>query len=662
MYRLFAHNRRLSTVAVVAPLLMMASCTKPNPAKTGTASAVPSGGLVQAIVNVPGTSLQLTAQRMSIALRDGSPAPMWGFCANSGCSGTWAPGPTIVAQANTSLTIELTNALPVPTSLVILGQIGGGVGSPAKMTGPAHTGQTATTFPGNAPAGGPTFVPPKQGQRVRSFGTEVAAKSVATLSWPSLKPGTYIYETGTLPSLQVPMGLYGVLIVTDSPTDSTPGTAYPAAGPNSPAVSYDAEATLLFSELDVVQNSAVDAAAQAGRTSDADFNVRFNDPSCTDKPCYPAAVNYAPTYFLINGRYFDPTSPQKSALDIAGTFKQTGNVLVRLANAGSRTHVPSLVGTTMALVAEDGNRAPGNPKLQTEVLLTAGKTHDVLVNPAGSDATSTSYPPATMALFDRALNLSSGNMPIGGMQAFLLVNRKAAEANGAGPGDPGMLPVAVVPAAIDDAIKVPYNTATSGNVTANDIAVSSVEVGTAPANGTVTLNRDGSFTYQPNAGYSGTDTFTYFGNGHSVGPATVTLTVAAQLTGAANTPHANADSYVSNIATKFSAPRPGVLANDSDPHNFPLTASLGPTGTSTCGSVALNADGSFSVTGNGGSCQFSYSVVNSQGTSSDPATVTVTFGTASNLNVSVTDAKDPTVAIADYRWTLQEDLTFKHDT
>src|SRR5262249_30329349 len=48
-----------------------------------------------------------------------------------------------------------------------------------------------------------------------------------------------------------------------------------------------------------------------------------------------------------------------------------------------------------------------------------------------------------------------------------------------------------------------------------------------PVNGSLTLNADGSFTYTPNAGFSGTDTFTYRasdGNGVS-NVATVTLVV-----------------------------------------------------------------------------------------------------------------------------------------
>ena len=41
--------------------------------------------------------------------------------------------------------------------------------------------------------------------------------AVLNLHVESLKPGTYLYETGTHPSIQAPMGLYGVVVVTDIP-------------------------------------------------------------------------------------------------------------------------------------------------------------------------------------------------------------------------------------------------------------------------------------------------------------------------------------------------------------------------------------------------------------------------------------------------------------
>ena len=419
---------RFSTVVGVVALLLSSACSPSN--RAPVKAAAPMATRRSAVVtSVPGTAVNLTAQRMTTTLRDGTTVPMWGYCVTGTCTTTWAPGPTIMATAGTNLLINLTNTLPVPTSLVVLGQLGGGLGTPTTMPSPAHPGQNFTTFPGNAqvnPTGPPAFQPPAQGPRVRSFGTEIPAAGSTALTWSNLKPGTYIYETGTLPSLEVPMGLYGLLVVTSAApanVTSTSGTCSVttatacltsatcpagetcnittttsfAAGTAYPGVTYDADATLLFSEIDPVQNAAVDAAAVAG----TDVNKRFNDPSCTPTaPCYPAAVNYAPTYFMINGAWFDRTSPQNSTITVAdagttSTFS-SGNILLRLANAGSRTHIPTFVGLPMALVAEDGNLAPGLPKVQNEVLLTAGKTYDALVKPAAA-AGSTAY--------------ASGNLP-----------------------------------------------------------------------------------------------------------------------------------------------------------------------------------------------------------------------------------------------------------
>jgi hypothetical protein len=638
-----------------------------------TAAVVLSGAAVAAT-----TTVNLTAQQTSITLPDGAVVPMWGYCDGSlganadltapagsatavACSSTaWSVGPTITVPAGSDLVINLTNNLPMPTSVVVLGQLGGGLGAPSRILDLAqHAPQTTTSWPGN---GGATFTPPAQLARVMSMATEVPANIATALPiWSNLKAGTYLYETGTLPSIQAPMGLYGVLIVTHAPVaaDPTtglfvPGKAYPG---NTNEVAYDADVALLFSEIDPVQNKAVNAAAVAG----ADVKMRFDDAACASIKCYPAAVNYTPTYFLINGKSYDTAHPEYSAFPIPATAA-TGNVLIRFLNAGLRSHIPAIFGLPMSIVAEDGNLAPSKPKVQNEVLLTAGKTHDALVSPASASG---AYSPKAFAVFDRQLSLSAANQLGSGMQAFLQVN--------AGALPTANTPSKVMPTAVADMFPVPLNTSINGNVRTNDIAVANAAVVTQPANGTLSFYSDGSFVYTPNPNFTGPDTFTYNGNngtsscsdGTTVLPApcstVVTLNV-GNAAGGAGAPIANNDTYGSKLATRFVASQPGVLANDTDPNSYVLTAAQARN--LSCGSVTLNSNGSFTATkGASSSCQFTYTAVNSKNVASDPtapATVTVNFPTASGLTVNVIDPATNT-AITDYRWIIQEDLTFKVD-
>lgn len=71
----------------------------------------------------------------------------------------------------------------------------------------------------------------------------------------------------------------------------------------------------------------------------------------------------------------------------------------------------------------------------------------------------------------------------------------------------------------------------ASGVLANDgLSGVTVAVGTTTANGTLTLNSDGSFTYTPNTGFTGTDQFTYIitdGCGNTSSPVTVTITSTA---------------------------------------------------------------------------------------------------------------------------------------
>jgi hypothetical protein len=625
------------------------------------------------------TTVTLTAQRATATMPDGASVPMWQFCGgldatqiNAGTTtggacavapapALWAPGPTITVPVGDTLTINLTNSLKVPTSIVVLGQLGGGLGQGTRMASPTHATQNNSTFVGNTAAG--PFIPPAQGTRVESFGSEIAAGAVGSLCWgptctvpTTLKAGTYIYETGTLPSLEAPMGLYGLLIVTQAPVAANAtavppvafaaGDAYPPAVVGSPPqVPYDSDAALLFSEIDPVQNAQVDTAAQAGTSIIA--NLRFNDPACTPN-CFPAAVNYSPRYFLINGRAYDRTQPALSSYAVGGTWA-SGNILLRLANAGLRTHIPSVVGLDVSLRAEDGNLAPGNPKLQSEVLLTAGKTYDAVITPPATALTGP-YTAGTFAVFDRQGSLTNNNLGDGGMHGFLLVN-------GGTTGAP--LPVAATAAAVADVFNVPYNSTnlTIGNVLANDFGVSNPVSANLPAG--IVLDPATGLVHATTP-ITGTLSFNYCGNG-AVAPSTLCTTVTINATGSTG-PVANADTYTSATAKSFNQIAAGVLANDTDPNGLPLHVATATNGN--CGSVAVNPDGSFSVTQSGiaTSCNFTYTIANSAGVASAAAaTVTVNFPAAgTGLVLNVLDAAKG-YNITDYRWVLQEDLTFKHD-
>src|SRR6516164_7847280 len=234
-------------------------------------------------------TINLTAGPTTTTMPDGTTVPMWGYVCGAAVTGSTATcaalNPAAASAGATALTINLTNNLlftpvgtatqnGVPTSIVIVGQVGGGLGQLGQRTittSPDHSlaegcqtwfiasGATPPGVPCPAPQSG-SNTPPVQGKRVQSFSTEVTAGTVASLAWPSLVPGTYLLESGTHPSIQAPMGLIGMLVVTTVPVGTTTaGTAYPGATTTAgavPAVTYNAELPLEFSEIDPVQNKA----------------------------------------------------------------------------------------------------------------------------------------------------------------------------------------------------------------------------------------------------------------------------------------------------------------------------------------------------------------------------------------------------------------------
>jgi hypothetical protein len=719
--------------------------------------------------------VNLSAGASFLVLPDGTNLPMWGYsCGAAAASSTascaplskvagWSPV-VITLPTGQDLQINLTNNLSfpttgspnnIPTSLVIVGQVGAGLGDATQRStssSPSHVAQPTTWPIANT---GAMFAPPPQGPRVRSFSTEVAAGATTSLTWTGLQPGTYLLESGTHPSIQGPMGLYGIVVVTTAPSGATPGTAYPN-------VTYNAEIPLLFSEVDPLQNNAVQAAVNTAGFNENATNTLFLKPGpiqglnlsnggtgytsapsvvitggggsgatataqidtdststtyqqvigltltspgsgFTSEPtilisggagngatayasltgignamsqcsgsataCYPPAVNYTPLYYLINGTAFNKTNGANSLFSATAgvdgnnlpvTTGISGNVLVRLVNAGLRMHVPSIVGSQttqpvagtpttysgFSLIAEDGNPLPGVPRVQSEVFLAAGKTYDVMINAPTSIT--------ALPIFDRELSLSAASTNRdGGMLAYISVN-------GSGLPSAGVLTTAM--ASPDD-----YKSVVAGQtltvsdpskgVIANDVNIFAVKSMTLPTQGALTLNPNGTFTYVANSNWSGTDSFMYCGNGATSGPACATVKLEASAI-ASSTITCSGGTLSANTASYFSAKTPGLLAGCTDSNHLPLTIDTATVSASGMTLLTADVNGGFAVTSTGASGTISFQAKNSLGAHSNTATVTVNFPAGSKLAVTVIDGADKTTKIADYRWIIEEDRTF----
>jgi serine protease AprX len=194
----------------------------------------------------------------------------------------------------------------------------------------------------------------------------------------------------------------------------------------------------------------------------------------------------------------------------------------------------------------------------------------------------------------------------------------------------------LAPAASNDSYGTPSGTTlaiTAPGVLGNDTdadggALTAVPAG-GTANGSLALNGNGSFSYTPNPGFAGTDSFAYraFDGALYSNTATVSITVNA----AANiAPVAKADSATAPMrkSTAYTPVVINVLANDSDPDGSLDAATVAILAApSNGGVVAVNANGTVSYTPKlkfRGQETFKYNVRDRAGAASNVATVTVT--------------------------------------
>jgi len=161
-----------------------------------------------AIDGITGPTFNLGAKVDFIQTPDGGAPIIWGY-SNGSARGQY-PGPTLIVNEGDTVTVNLTNSLPdQATSIIFPGQ-----------TGVVATGGATGLITQEAAAGGGTV----------------------SYSFVADKPGTFLYQSGTRPDLQVEMGLFGALIVR------------PAMGANfaynDSATEFDREYLFLQSEMD----------------------------------------------------------------------------------------------------------------------------------------------------------------------------------------------------------------------------------------------------------------------------------------------------------------------------------------------------------------------------------------------------------------------------
>ena len=163
-----------------------------------------------------------------------------------------------------------------------------------------------------------------------------------------------------------------------------------------------------------------------------------------------------------------------------------------------------------------------------------------------------------------------------------------------------------------------------------DVLTAVLDVG--PANGTMALNEDGSFSYVPRRDFFGADVFQYhvFDGLDNSSVASVSITVNPSN----DAPVVSDDIYVTDEDVSLHVPMPGVLGNDADVDGDSLLAVV--VGPPTYGVLMANGDGSFVYAPNenfAGTDEFLYQATDGLASSSI-ATVSITVNAVNDTPVA----------------------------
>ena len=278
-------------------------------------------GAVAGIDGITGPTFNLTAKADYINSGDGNFHYMWSFANGNGRM--QYPGPTMIVNQGETVTVTLNNELAVPVSLIFPGQ--SGVESP---------GCAATT--GSSTGSG------KQG----AIACEAAAKvppavrstDTVTYTFKASKPGTYMYQSGTNPALQVEMGLVGALIVRPA-VENPLGQAY-----EHPATAFHREHLFVLTEIDPAIHFYME------------FGVQPNLALRRSTLFFINGRN-APDTMLDSGSPWLPTQPYGSVARMHPGEK----LLMRVVAAGQELHPLHHHGNNTWTIARDGRLLESTP-------------------------------------------------------------------------------------------------------------------------------------------------------------------------------------------------------------------------------------------------------------------------------------------------------------
>jgi len=197
------------------------------------------------------------------------------------------------------------------------------------------------------------------------------------------------------------------------------------------------------------------------------------------------------------------------------------------------------------------------------------------------------------------------------------------------------------PIAVDDNATTCFANPVLIDVFANDYDMEGdpfdlVDLNVLPANGTIVINAGGTFTYTPNPGFTGSDSFQYtIGDGMG---GFSTATVSVNVLGAAdctnNPPIAGEDHQPVPFNTPFAI---DILANDYDFEDDDLSVTL--LSSPNNGTIVLNADGTVTYTpDNGfvGTDFFSYLVMDDSGLTDTANVIVKVLGPGCDISIAPT--------------------------